>query len=183
MFKGTCVIKEANNTFTGLNYQNYNEEANYAYFGSIDLTQCPYGYGTGRVSDTKAGTTCLIPYRSMSADPQAHKLGDVIYIPAADGLKLPDGKVHDGFFVVSDYATGYVGTGKDQFSVFTGFFGEHSEKNPFKKIGLTNPENQFKYFEVSKKRAQQVREKIGFKIIKTHNRTFIEPQNPMIDGN
>lgn len=49
-----------------------------------------------------AKTYGLVPYRTLAVRADGMKLGTVIYIPAARGLKLPNGKKHDGYFFVAD---------------------------------------------------------------------------------
>ncbi len=49
-----------------------------------------------------AKTYGLVPYRTIAVRSGSFKLGTVIYIPSARGLKLPNGKKHDGYFFVAD---------------------------------------------------------------------------------
>jgi 3D (Asp-Asp-Asp) domain-containing protein len=49
-----------------------------------------------------ARTYGLVPYRTIAVKADRLKLGTVLYIPAARGLKLPNGKKHDGYFFVAD---------------------------------------------------------------------------------
>jgi 3D (Asp-Asp-Asp) domain-containing protein len=49
-----------------------------------------------------AKTYGLIPYRTIAVKQDRFKLGTVLYIPAARGLKLPNGKKHDGYFFAAD---------------------------------------------------------------------------------
>jgi 3D (Asp-Asp-Asp) domain-containing protein len=49
-----------------------------------------------------AKTYGLVPYRTIAVKSGSMKLGTVIYIPAARGLKLPNGRKHDGYFFVAD---------------------------------------------------------------------------------
>jgi 3D (Asp-Asp-Asp) domain-containing protein len=43
-----------------------------------------------------------VPYRTVAVKSGGMKLGTVLYIPSARGLKLPNGKKHDGYFFVAD---------------------------------------------------------------------------------
>ncbi len=53
-----------------------------------------YGFGV---------TGCaLVPYRTVAVDPHLIRLGSTIYIPQLKGARLPDGTIHDGFFVAND---------------------------------------------------------------------------------
>jgi 3D (Asp-Asp-Asp) domain-containing protein len=45
----------------------------------------------------------LVPYRTVAVKQDGLPLGTVLYIPAARGLKLPNGKKHDGYFFVGDF--------------------------------------------------------------------------------
>jgi 3D (Asp-Asp-Asp) domain-containing protein len=58
----------------------------------------PFGEG--------AGGFLLVPYRSLAVDRTVIKLGTVLYVDAARGIKitLPDGttKTHDGYFFAAD---------------------------------------------------------------------------------
>ncbi|MDQ7248652.1 hypothetical protein [Dongia sedimenti] len=49
-----------------------------------------------------ARTYGLVPYRTVAVKSGGMKLGTVLYIPSARGLKLPNGKKHDGYFFVAD---------------------------------------------------------------------------------
>ena len=49
-----------------------------------------------------AKTYGLVPYRTIAVKSGIMKLGTVLYIPSARGLKLPNGKKHDGYFFVAD---------------------------------------------------------------------------------
>lgn len=44
----------------------------------------------------------LVPYRTIAVKRNQLKLGTVLYIPSARGLKLPNGQKHDGYFFVAD---------------------------------------------------------------------------------
>lgn len=44
----------------------------------------------------------LVPYRTIAVKQGGFNLGTVIYVPSARGLKLPNGKKHDGYFFVAD---------------------------------------------------------------------------------
>ena len=49
-----------------------------------------------------AKTYGLVPYRTIAVKQNRLKYGTVLFIPAARGLKLPNGKKHDGYFFVAD---------------------------------------------------------------------------------
>lgn len=54
----------------------------------------PYGYGYENRP--------LVPFRSIAVDPEKIPLDSEIYIPAARGLVLPDGAIHNGYFRAVD---------------------------------------------------------------------------------
>ncbi len=98
----------------------------------------PHPYGTGARSNP------LHPFRTIACDlgwvggstPWVNggypEFGQRIYIPAADGVELPDGTVHDGIFVCED--TGGAVTG-NHIDVFLGPMGGPMShvitRNPF----------------------------------------------------
>jgi len=58
----------------------------------------------------------LIAYRTVAVKQDGLALGTVIFIPAARGLKLPNGKKHDGYFLVADFGA----MRSNQIDLFTG---------------------------------------------------------------
>ncbi|WP_374075794.1 hypothetical protein [Bdellovibrio bacteriovorus] len=181
MFEGSCLVEDASGTRIGISYHKYDPVADQSYFSKTDLKQCGFGYGFGKVSDGVAGLTCLIPYFTASADPLAHNVGEVIRIAALEGVKLPTGEVHDGYVIIADYAEGYIDTGIDQYSLFTGTESDTDAKNVFAKLGFSNPSNSFKYELVSEEKAAQVRAQRGFQVLKTFKKTFKAAVNPMLE--
>jgi hypothetical protein len=121
-------------------------------FFEIDSDGCRFGYG---VNDA-----CLDPFYSLAADLSIYKPGDVIYVPAAVGLDLPNGKKHDGFFVVRDQGRGI--TGKGRFDFFSGFFSWRNPQNPFSKIGFTDTKTNVPYYKITGVRADRARETRSF---------------------
>ncbi len=75
----------------------------------------------------------LIPYRSAAVDPKTIPLGSVLYIPRAEGIRLPEGIEHDGYFLAHD--VGGAITGK-RLDLFVGT--EEDVRNTFTRNGLTN---------------------------------------------
>ena len=59
-----------------------------------------------RVTDAPLGLshleTPLVPYRTVAVDPERIALGSLLFIPAASGIPLPDGRLHDGVFRADD---------------------------------------------------------------------------------
>lgn len=91
------------------------------------LDRCAYGEGV------RLGL-CLIPYHTIAADNTVHKIGDIIYIPAVDGMRLPDGSLHEGFFVVRDTGGAFDGIGSQRVDLFTGL--EPDYNNVFSRAGF-----------------------------------------------
>lgn len=97
-----------------------------------DRRRCPYGSG--------AQETCLDPFRSVAADLNFWKIGDVIHIPMVEGIELPDGTIHDGFFVVRD--TGGAINGPHRFDFYVGRTSQKTVVNIFSKLKLNDRQTQ-----------------------------------------
>lgn len=97
-------------------------------FKVVDRSECAYGLGKNNL--------CLQPFVSIAADRNRYNVGDVIYVPAVAKAKirLPDGDIHRGFFIVTD--TGGAINGVGRFDFFTGPITERATENPFRKLGL-----------------------------------------------
>lgn len=57
-------------------------------FEQLDPDTHPYGRGAGRRP--------LVPFRSVAVDPRVIAIGEPLYFPELDGIRLPDGTIHDG---------------------------------------------------------------------------------------
>ncbi len=72
--------------------------------------RCRYGVGTCfRVLDPKrypygmgAMLRPLVPFRSVAVDRKLISIGETLYVPEFDGMRLPDGSVHDGCLRADD---------------------------------------------------------------------------------
>lgn len=95
------------------------------------LGKCIYGEGI-------KPDLCLLPYHTLATDNKVHKIGDIIYMPKAEGLHLPDGSVHEGFFIVRDTGGAFVGIGAKRVDMFTGTDPDHD--NVFLKAGFHHKE-------------------------------------------
>lgn len=62
--------------------------------GTFNVVDVAFGLG---VSDYH-----LFPFRSVAVDRKVVPIGTKLYLPAARGLKLPDGTLHDGVFYAHD---------------------------------------------------------------------------------
>lgn len=83
-------------------------------FGQLDVAEYPFGRGAAR--------RALIPFKSVAVDPRVVQLGEPLYIPEFDGMKLPDGSIHDGCVRADDTGGGIKGKKLDFFVVTYGNF-------------------------------------------------------------
>jgi len=180
LFEGACLIETPQGGRLGISFYKYSEAENQSYFEKINLEKCPFGYGVGKISPTEAASTCLIPYVSVSADPLAHSLGEVIYVPALKGLPLPTGEVHDGYLIISDSSTDSIDTGLDQFAFYTGVHPKKDPQNAFAATLLGNPDNEYPYEVITGPVAEEIRQKRHFTLVKTFPRVFKPKANEMI---
>lgn len=180
MFEGSCVLETEQGQKMSISFERYDEKENQSYFTK---SVCDYGYGFGKVSGTRAGLTCLLPYFSVSADALEYKLGDVVFVPKLKDVQLPNGEIHDGYVIVSDYSESYLDTGADHFSFFTGHENAFSNKNPLVSLGLSDPTTIFEYRKATELETKKVQEKRGFKILRTFKKKFKAPSNPMLEVN
>lgn len=84
----------------------------------------PYGYG---LEDY-----ILKPFRSVAVDPNVVPIPSKIFIPAAVGMRLPDGSVHDGYFEAIDIGAAIQNKRIDMFTAY----GDQSIV--FRRHGITN---------------------------------------------
>ena len=82
-----------------------------------------WGWGVGQCG--------LRPYRTVAIDPSLVPLGTIVFIPAAKGVVLPDGTVHDGIFFAEDVGSAIQGKHVD-------FFAQEGPESsqPFEKAGI-----------------------------------------------
>jgi 3D (Asp-Asp-Asp) domain-containing protein len=112
-----------------------------------EVDRCPQGMGANRI--------CLDPYRSIAADPDFHKKGDVVYLPTLVGVKLPNGETHDGYFVVRDQGGAIKGEGR--FDFFIGF--DDYRGHLFSQLNLADKKkSRFQYYKVPEAKAREIRE-------------------------
>lgn len=129
-------------------------------FVLIKDSECTYGKGAR--SDRSHGykTMCLDPFFSVAADLHIYNLGDVIFIPSAVGMTLPDGSTHDGYFVVRDSGGAIKGDGR--FDFFSGFKSANSNLNPLGNLGFGDRETNVPYFIVKGSEAENILKKRNF---------------------
>ncbi len=80
---------------------NYHGPCNYGYgtcFATLDPDVHPFGRG--------AGQRALVPFKSVAVDQRLVKIGEPIYVPEFDGMRLPDGTIHDGCVRAEDTGGG-----------------------------------------------------------------------------
>lgn len=142
--QGTCLVNET----SGLRMINFTtRRGKIPLFSDKIKKECPYGLGLKDI--------CLDPYFTIAADLTHHKLGEVIYIPTVKGLRLPNGEEHEGYFIVRDSGTNL--KSDKRFDFFTGFDVAMDSSNEFKKLGLGDKNNRFKFEIASEDVASKVR--------------------------
>lgn len=83
------------------------------------VSEFPFGNGIGKCA--------LVPFRTVAVDSKKIMLGSTVYISETDGMKLPDGSIHDGLWKAEDVGGAikgdridlYVGEGKKSGEVLT----------------------------------------------------------------
>ncbi|MBL7545701.1 MAG: hypothetical protein JNL11_17915 [Bdellovibrionaceae bacterium] len=147
--QGACLLNEKG----GLRMINFAARRGKApLFSDKIKKECPFGLGMKDI--------CLDPYYTVAGDLNFHKLGDVIFIPSVRGVALPNGETHDGYFVVRDSGVNLKSGAR--FDFFTGFDDIKDEGNVFRRLGLDNKENRFRFEKVSGEYATQVRVKHNY---------------------
>ncbi len=132
---------------------NYVGTANGNYvFQEIDLKTCAFTFG--------ASGWCLSPNYSVAADPKFHKPGDVIYLPDLAGARLPNGEIHDGYFIVKD--TGGAIKGPDRFDFFLGHRRTVNRHHPFLLLGLGDKKSRLPFQKVYGREATLIRNRRRF---------------------
>jgi 3D (Asp-Asp-Asp) domain-containing protein len=96
----------------------------------------------------------LIPFRTLAVDPEVIRPGTVLYIPALDGVKLPSGEIHDGFFFAHDEGQSITGMRID---VFVGY--ESDVDNTLTRSGRIEDMGPVQLYQVDEKTAEQQNEK------------------------
>lgn len=144
LMQGSCFVE----TESSVKSYNYHSERDGIYrFVEVDLKKCPFGYGVRG--------SCLDPFFSVAADLTIYKPGDVIFVPALVGIKVPGGEVHDGYLVIRD--SGGAITGPKRFDFFTGFYSHLNRENTFARVGLGDADRSFDFRLASEEEAIKVR--------------------------
>lgn len=136
LLQGSCLIVDEDGLSISINYvRNVNKIPR---FVEVESERCPFGLGVQNL--------CLDPFFTVAADLNFFNPGEVLYIPALVGVVLPNGRRHQGYFVVRDRGGGI--KGEHRFDFFSGFFHFADPRNPFTKVGLQDQTNHFPYYRV-----------------------------------
>lgn len=157
--QGSCYI-QVDGVKTMINY--HKKVGDIVQFMLVDRSVCKFGLGNSSDGKQTFSAMCLDPFYSVAADMAIYPLGTVVYIPSIRGISLPDGSIHDGYFVVRDSGQNIDGPGR--FDFFTGDLSLNAS-NPFSNLGLGGASN-YAYFIVSGEEAQSVRVKRQFPLLK-----------------
>jgi 3D (Asp-Asp-Asp) domain-containing protein len=114
------------------------------------VKRCIYGEGI-------RPDLCLLPYHTIAADNKVHKINEIIYIPRAEGIVLPDGTLHEGYFIVRDTGGAFDGIGAQRIDLFTGL--EPDINNVFSRAGF-NHNTPMEAFKVNGESAEIIRERL-----------------------
>lgn len=151
VMQGTCLIKTVSKTkLINVGSKVGGERR----FVVVDQSQCFYGHGAVRDSIKVHPTMCLDPYFSVAADLKIYRLGEVIYVPSFSGVMLPDGTMHDGYFIVRDSGGSINGYGR--FDFFSGFDTPKDGANPLVFHEFIDKNTHVPYFPVLGQKAADV---------------------------
>lgn len=151
LMEGSGILKDRGAGTFAVNYgRRVNKQARYTI-----LSRCKFGEGV-------RGDLCLLPYHTIATDNKVHKIDEILYIPAAKGMLLPDGSVHDGTFIVRDTGGAFKGTGGKRVDLFVGIAPDTD--NVFQRAGFdkTRPLQAYKVKGTSADRIKEkLQEKFG----------------------
>jgi 3D (Asp-Asp-Asp) domain-containing protein len=123
--EGSAVLKDRGHGTVSVNFSGIvNGEKRFH-----ALERCIYGEGVDR-------DLCLLPYHTIAADNKAHPVGEIVFVPKAVGLKLPDGSLHEGYFIVRDTGGAFTGIGMQRVDLFTGL--DPDFNNVFSRAGFNH---------------------------------------------
>lgn len=143
LMEGTGILKNRGNGEIRVNYGGkVNGQIRYHVLG-----RCTLGEGVRK-------DLCLLPYHTIAADNKVHKIGDIIYVPKAEGLKLPDGSIHNGYFIVRDTGGAFNGVGAQRVDLFTGMDPDYD--NVFLRAGFHH-KKPMKAFKISGESASYIK--------------------------
>lgn len=152
--QGSCFIQDEQGK--KISYNVHSRQDGILRFVQTDVERCPYGLGASNI--------CLDPYFSVAADLSLYKLGDVIYVPRVDGIRLPNGEIHDGYFIVRD--KGGAIKGINRFDFFTGELSPKDENNVFAQLGFGDKSNRFDFRKAKDLETRRVLQQRGYPNLK-----------------
>lgn len=132
-------------------------------FRDITGNECKFGRGASSDALKMYKSMCVDPFYSVAADLKIYHLGDVIYLPVVRGTVLPNGDIHDGYFIVRDTGGGIDGEGR--FDFFTGLFTSSTPNNPFTKLKLNGLQTFPEYKLIEGAEAEQIRQQRNFPLL------------------
>ncbi len=104
----------------------------------------------------------LVPYRTLAVDPKVIHVGTVLYVPALDGVRLPDGEIHDGFVFAHDEGQSITGNRVD---LFVGF--ESDIDNTLTRSGRIPDMELTEIYRVDEATAEQLNQKFASQFTST----------------
>ncbi len=123
LMEGSGILKDRGQGEIAVNYGGkVNKQARYHH-----LNRCKFGEGIRK-------DLCLLPYHTIAADNKVHTINEILFVPAAQGIALPDGTIHDGFFIVRDTGGAFNGIGSQRVDMFVGTDPDFS--NAFQRAGF-----------------------------------------------
>ena len=147
--EGTAILRDRGQGPVTLNFAGrVNGEIRYR-----EMDRCKFGEGV-------RPNLCLLPYHTIAADNTVHKIDEIIFIPDAVGLALPDGSTHEGFFIVRDTGGAFNGIGPQRIDLFTGL--DRDLDNVFSRAGF-NHNRPMEAFKVKGVSADIIRERLKVK--------------------
>jgi hypothetical protein len=171
--EGTAIMKDRGNGRFTLNWAAYVEKpipshldkketelAKLKNYRFKKVNKCIYGEGYNIGITDEKKIPCLLPFYTIASEigGNGYTLGDIVYIPKARGVKLPDGTIHDGFFEVRD-AGGppFAGKGKSRVDLFV--FTQNDNNNVFlnAKFETGSPMGTYPAYLVSGKTKEQAK--------------------------
>lgn len=114
---------------------------------------CKFGHGVRQ-------DLCLLPYQTIAANNKVNRIGEIFFVPAAVGLRLPDGTLHDGTFIVRDTGGAFNNAGANRVDLFVGT--ELDTNNVFQRAGFDKTRT-FEAYKVKGRSADRIKEKLRLK--------------------
>lgn len=146
VMEGSAVLRNGNT----INYSGKASNGSYRFH----LTgRCIFGEGIGR-------DNCLLPYHTIAGDKKVHFVGEIIYIPAAKGILLPDGSTHTGHFIVRDTGGAFNDIGSSRVDLFVGL--DPDNNNAFQQAGFHH-KNRLEAFKIEGASAEIVKDELKAK--------------------